>query len=83
MIHFELLKTIPLMTILTNSLTFVSKSTSSRSTLNETVTSLGHYFEGNGTSPTPCLPQWDVKTIEVVGPDVGDISTGQQTQSHK
>jgi hypothetical protein len=33
----------------------------------------------NISSPSPCLPWWDAKTIEVVGPDVGDVSSGHQT----
>jgi hypothetical protein len=31
-------------------------------------------------SPFSCLPRWDAKTIEVVGPDVGDVSSGRQTR---
>lgn len=46
-------------------------------------TSPNRSFEGNGTSPNPGLLRWDVKTIEVASPNVGDISTAQQTRSHK
>lgn len=75
--------TIPLMSILTSLSTFVSKSTSSQSMLTETVTSLDQYFQGNGMSLTPYLPQWVVKRIEAIGANVGDISIGRQTRSHK
>lgn len=63
--------------VLTSLLTYIRKSIGSDNTLTETVTSLDQYSKGNGTSLTPYLPWWDIKTIEVVGPDVGDISIGQ------
>lgn len=30
-----------------------------------------------------CLPQWAAKTIEVVGPNFGDVTVGRQTRSQK
>ena len=41
------------------------------------------FLKGNGTSPTPYLPWWVVKTIEATSPNIGDISTCRQTRSHK
>ena len=65
------------MDISTSLSTFVPKSISSWSTLKKTITSPDQHFEGHGTSLNPCLPWWAIKTIEVVGPDVGDISLGR------
>jgi hypothetical protein len=62
------------MGILTNSSTPNTESTGSGSTPTETITYPYHPFEGNVTSLTHCLPLWVVKTIEVVGPYVRDIS---------
>lgn len=75
--------TIPLKGILTNSSTFVLELTSTQSTLAKIVTSPNRYSNENVTSPTPCLPRWAIKRIEAVGVDVGDISIGQRTCSHK
>jgi hypothetical protein len=38
-------------------------------------------FAVKNSSPLSCLPIWDAKTIEAVGLDVDDISSGGQTQS--
>ena len=37
----------------------------------------------NVFSPSACLPWWYTNTIEVVGPDIGDISSCRHTQSQK
>ena len=68
---------VPFMGISTSLSTSVLGSTVSRSTLTDTFTSLDQIYQGNGTSPTPYLARWDFKTIEDIGPDVGDISTNR------
>jgi hypothetical protein len=64
-------------------LTSIPQSTGSQNKLNETITSLDQLYEGNGTSLNPYLPRWDVKIIEFAGPNIGNISLGRLTHSHK
>ena len=71
------------MVILTNLSTYVTKLIGIWTTLTKTITSPDRLSKGNVTSQTPYLPWWDVKTIEVVVLDVGDIFSGRQTCSDK
>ena len=64
------------MCILTSSSTSVLESTRSHSTLTKPIAYTDQIYERNGSSSTPYLPRCDIKTIEVVFPDVGDISSG-------
>ena len=75
--------TIPPMHSSTSSSISILELTGSQSTPTETITSPDRSSTRDGTSPNPCLPRWVVKTIGVVGIDVGDISTGQQNHTHK
>jgi hypothetical protein len=38
-------------------------------------------FLVKNNSPLSCLHQWDINTFEVVGLDVDDVSSRQQTRS--
>ena len=73
---------VPFMYILTNLLTSVFESTGSQSTPTETITSCDQLSKENGTSLSPYLSPWVVKTIEATAPDVGDISSSQHICSH-
>ena len=57
--------------------TSILESTGSQSSLTKTITSTYHSSNGNGNSPTPCLPWWDIKIVEATSVDVFDISMGQ------
>ena len=60
--------------------TSILESTGSHATPIENVTSPYHSYNGDGTSPTLCLPHWSINTIEDVETDVGDILIGQHTR---
>lgn len=62
----DIRSTVPLLSTLTSLSTSFLESIVSRDTTNKTVTSSNYSSNGNVTSPTPCLPQWDVKVIEIV-----------------
>lgn len=69
--------TIPPMSNTTSLSTYVLELIGSQIMPIEIVTSPNNSLERNVVLPTPYLPQWDIKMIEVVGTDVGDILTGR------
>ena len=74
---------VPPITTLTSLFTSIPELNGSLSTLDKIVTSPNHSLEIPDASPNPFLPRWAIKMIEATDIDVGNISKGQQTCSHK
>lgn len=55
----------------------------SQSTSNDTITSTDQPSKRIGNTSTPYLPQWDVKSLQLAGSDVDEITSNCQTHSQK
>jgi len=75
--------TVPSFEVSTSSSIFILDSTSSQSILTEPVEAFYQQSKVDNRSLRIFLPQWATKTIEVVGPNVGDVTVGQQNHNQK